>query len=260
MDKFIVCKAIIDSRGTPLYAPIGYVEGLAECIDFNNNNVNNGFIALYSTADNSMGISDYKLSTETIVEDPFYLKTSGRFFDTIKNITSNPIDFCGYTIPSLGTIPFFWNYKISVLCHQELENNFRQGKIRLVDSSGVEPYELTEQEALGRLNAIKTRAMSQKIYTEEDRLLWNIFVGTMVLVKFREYLISKGISNPTIGMSIQQKLSSINQLIQNGQLIEAKAMLAFVEPDEYLTPSTLQRFIGYLSSCYVSNLSEAGIQ
>lgn len=254
MEKFIVSKAIFDSRGTPLYMPVGYVEGLAECIEFNRNNVTNGFIALYSSVDNSMGITSYKMSTETITEDPTYFGASGRFFDTIRNTRDTPLDFCGQTIPPHGQITFFWNYKIAVLCHQELENNYRNGLVVFVDRSGVEEYVLGETESLQRLNAIKTRAWSQRVYNEEDRLLWNIFVGQMILVKFREYNIGLGITNPSIGMQIQNKLSLPNTMIQNGQLIEAKFLLSMYETDQYITPQTIARFISYIDSCYVFNV------
>lgn len=260
MEKFIVCKAILDSRGQPLYAPVGYVEGLSECVQFNQNNISNGFIALYSSADNSMGIAQHKLPVDTIVEDPFFLRVTGRFFDTIRNTQPVPLAFCGREIPVGGEITFFWNYKISVLCHQELESNYRNGKILLVDKTDPNnEYVLLESEALSRLNAIKTRAWSQRIETEEDRLLWNIFVGQMILVKFREYIISQGINDPSVGMSIQNKLSLPNTMIQNGQLIEAKMLLSMVQTDSIITSPVLARFCSYIDSCYVANLSQAGV-
>lgn len=256
MDKYIVCKAIFDTRGNPLYMPVGYVSGLANVIEFNRNNVSNGYIALYSTADNSMGISQYELPNTTITDDPVIYGSSGRFFDAIQNTRDTDLPFCGTIIPANGRITFFWNYKMSVVCHQELENNFRQGLVQFVDVSTdpAHPYTLNELESLQRLNAIKTRAWSQRITQEEDRLLWNIFVGTMILVKFREYLIGLGISDPSIGMAIQEKLAMPNAMIQNGQLIEAKYILSMTPNDQYLTPAVIQRFCSYIDSCYVANL------
>ena len=255
MDKYIVCKAIFDARGNPLYMPVGFVQGLANVIEFNRNNVSNGYIALYSTADNSMGITSYEMPNTTITDDPIIYGSSGRFFDAILNTRDTPLTLCGQIIPPHGQIIFFWNYKMSVVCHQELENNYRNGLVQFQDVSDINnPYTLTDLESLQRLNAIKTRAWSQRITQEEDRLLWNIFVGQMILVKFREYLIGLGISDPSIGMSIQEKLSLSNSMIQNGQLIEAKYILSMTPNDQYLTPDVIARFCAYIDSCYVSNL------
>lgn len=249
MSIFTVCKVAFTDRGTPMYVPIGFIDGADRAVEFNNLNINDPvrqtpFIAMYGM----LGDGDYSGlpmmdHTKKIYGVMNQELDSGEFYDIIKNTSTDVITLSSFSLKPGESRLVFLNEAFHTTDYGMVMSSGSVGALSFMDGDRV----VDTKKALRRYTYTNSVVSSYNRSSLTGKLKWHQYVGQEVILAFRKDMARANVTAQQ-SVSILTKMMQPNILMINGQLEVGALALSNVPPDRLVTAAVLDKYIKYIYS------------